>query len=183
MQVQYAGDYVFFYQNMQQAPWKLVFLARRSAIVSALLAETGWIEVILLLGLILMPATANVLTRREFIRPASQLVEHIAHESQDRATAIPPVPPAWQPWFVEVSHIFRENRELLHQLHLREERLKQEVQELRIEIDHVKQAHQVAEITETEYFQHLRRNAHNIRARFQAGAAADEPAPEARPGE
>jgi GAF domain-containing protein len=41
----------------------------------------------------------------------------------------------------------------------REERLKQQIEELRIEIDEAKQARQVAEITETEYFQRLREQA------------------------
>lgn len=46
----------------------------------------------------------------------------------------------------------------------RERRLKQEVADLRIEIDEIKQARQVAEITETEYFQDLRKKASQLRA-------------------
>jgi len=47
----------------------------------------------------------------------------------------------------------------------REESLKRQVQELRIEIDQVKKARQVAEITETEYFQDLREHAARMRKR------------------
>ncbi len=39
---------------------------------------------------------------------------------------------------------------MARQVYEREARLKQQVQELRIEIDEVKKAHQVAEITETD---------------------------------
>jgi CRP/FNR family transcriptional regulator, cyclic AMP receptor protein len=46
----------------------------------------------------------------------------------------------------------------------REQRLKQQVAALSIEIDNAKQARQVAEITETEYFQHLRSKARELRA-------------------
>jgi CRP/FNR family cyclic AMP-dependent transcriptional regulator len=46
----------------------------------------------------------------------------------------------------------------------REQRLKQQVAALSIEIDNAKQMRQVAEITETEYFQHLRSKAHELRA-------------------
>jgi HAMP domain-containing protein len=47
----------------------------------------------------------------------------------------------------------------------REESLKRQVQELRIEIDQVKKAKQVAEITETEYFQQLQEHAARMRER------------------
>jgi len=47
----------------------------------------------------------------------------------------------------------------------REESLKRQVQELRIEIDQTKKAKQVAEITETEYFQSLRESAAKMRKR------------------
>ena len=45
----------------------------------------------------------------------------------------------------------------------REQRLRQEVQELRIVIDEARQARQVAEITETDYFQRLRGQAEQLR--------------------
>jgi len=45
----------------------------------------------------------------------------------------------------------------------REQRLRQEVQELRIVIDEARQARQVAEITETDYFQRLRSQADQLR--------------------
>jgi two-component system, cell cycle response regulator len=45
----------------------------------------------------------------------------------------------------------------------REERLQRQVHDLRIEIDQVRQAETVAEITETEYFQRLRGQANELR--------------------
>jgi DNA-binding response OmpR family regulator len=47
----------------------------------------------------------------------------------------------------------------------RERALKQEVRQLRIEIDEAKAARQVAEITETDYFRELQRKADALRAR------------------
>jgi CHASE3 domain sensor protein len=49
--------------------------------------------------------------------------------------------------------------------YIREQRLKEQIQQLRIEIDEVKKAKQVAEITETEYFQGLREHAAKLRER------------------
>src|SRR5207247_8843358 len=45
----------------------------------------------------------------------------------------------------------------------REQRLKREVRKLRIEIDEARAARQVAEITETEYFQDLQRKVSELR--------------------
>jgi len=47
----------------------------------------------------------------------------------------------------------------------REQAMQQQIEELRVEIDHEKRRQQVAEITETEYFQQLRREANDLRQR------------------
>jgi HAMP domain-containing protein len=56
----------------------------------------------------------------------------------------------------------------------REEGLKRQVQELRIEIDEVKKARQVAEITESDYFVTLRDKARMLREQKTADAVAEE---------
>jgi DNA-binding response OmpR family regulator len=56
-------------------------------------------------------------------------------------------------------------RKMARQVYAREERLKRQVEELRIEIDESKKSRQVAEITETEYFQNLRAIARQLRSR------------------
>jgi CheY-like chemotaxis protein len=45
----------------------------------------------------------------------------------------------------------------------REQKLKQQVQQLRVEVDQAKRARQVAEITETDYFQELQQKARELR--------------------
>jgi CheY-like chemotaxis protein len=52
----------------------------------------------------------------------------------------------------------------------REERLQQQVRELRIEIDEARQARKVAEITESEHYKHLRRQAAELREIMSAGS-------------
>jgi len=47
--------------------------------------------------------------------------------------------------------------------YIQEQSLRKEIQQLRIEIDHVKRAKQVAEITDTSYFQDLKEKAQQIR--------------------
>jgi hypothetical protein len=64
----------------------------------------------------------------------------------------------------ELGHLARVFQRMVREVYQREQRLKQQVAELRIEIDEVKQARQVAEITETEYFQNLRQKAQQLRS-------------------
>ncbi|MBM4464409.1 MAG: HAMP domain-containing protein [Chloroflexi bacterium] len=65
----------------------------------------------------------------------------------------------------ELGQLARVFQRMAREVYAREQRLKQEVQQLRIEIDEVKKARQVEEITETEYFQHLREHAAKMRER------------------
>jgi len=53
--------------------------------------------------------------------------------------------------------------------YIREQGLRQQIQQLRIEIDEVKKARQVAEITETQYFQDLKNKALQLRASHRDG--------------
>lgn len=55
----------------------------------------------------------------------------------------------------ELGQLARVFQKMANEVQAREQRLKQEVMELRIQIDEVKKAQQVAEITESEYFQQL----------------------------
>jgi CheY-like chemotaxis protein len=52
---------------------------------------------------------------------------------------------------------------MAEQVRAREEQLRREVRELRIEIDHARQAQRVAEITETDFFRDLRSRAGDLR--------------------
>jgi two-component system, cell cycle response regulator len=62
-----------------------------------------------------------------------------------------------------LGRLARVFQRMAREVHAREERLRQEVRELRIEIDEVRQARRVAEITESEYFQRLRTEADDLR--------------------
>lgn len=67
----------------------------------------------------------------------------------------------------ELGHLARVFHRMALEVHAREQRLRREVQQLRIEVDESKKVRQVAEITETEYFQALRQRAQGLRARFE----------------
>jgi DNA repair ATPase RecN len=54
----------------------------------------------------------------------------------------------------------------------REERLRRQVHELTIQIDRTREAHQVAEITETDYFKDFQQRARSLRSRAADPAGA-----------
>ncbi|HEY9419900.1 MAG TPA: histidine kinase dimerization/phospho-acceptor domain-containing protein [Thermoanaerobaculia bacterium] len=65
----------------------------------------------------------------------------------------------------ELGQLARVFRRMTREVYARERRLKQEVRQLRIEIDESRTARQVAEITETDYFQDLQKKVDKLRFR------------------
>ena len=72
----------------------------------------------------------------------------------------------------EVGVLARVFNDMTAKLHERERRLKEQVQQLKIEIDEVRAAQKVAEITETDYFRDLQKKASGLRRR--SGGPADQ---------
>ena len=58
--------------------------------------------------------------------------------------------------------------------YLREQTLRREIQQLRIEIDEAKRQKQVSEIVDTDFFQNVQTRARAMRQRRQAGASSTE---------
>lgn len=71
----------------------------------------------------------------------------------------------------ELGQLARIFQKMAEQVYLREQRLKQQVQELKIEIDEAKRQKQVKEIVETDFFQDLMGKAQTLRQRKQARSA------------
>lgn len=73
-----------------------------------------------------------------------------------------------------LGRLARVFQHMAHEVYHREQRLKQQVEDLRIEIDQAKQTRQVTEITGTEYFQALRRRAKTLRNTLDEDDSIDE---------
>jgi HAMP domain-containing protein len=65
----------------------------------------------------------------------------------------------------EIGRLARVFKHMAHEVYVREQRLKQQVRELRIEIDEAKRNKQVKEIVETDFFQDLTQKAQALRRR------------------
>lgn len=69
----------------------------------------------------------------------------------------------------ELGQFVRVFQRMAREVYTREQHLRRQVQELRIEIDRARQASQVSEITGTDYFQQLRNKAQDLRAELAEG--------------
>jgi YesN/AraC family two-component response regulator len=65
----------------------------------------------------------------------------------------------------ELGRLARVFQRMAREIYTREQRLQQQVQELRIEIDQTRKSRQVAEVTESDYFRRLQQQAQSLRAR------------------
>lgn len=76
-----------------------------------------------------------------------------------------------------LGRLARVFQHMAREVAIREQRLKQQVQALRIEIDRTREASQVAEITDTEYFRSLQERAHDLRAGLRGSFAGGQGRP------
>lgn len=67
-----------------------------------------------------------------------------------------------------LGQLARVFQRMIREVYTREQRLQQQVQELRIEVDKARQTQQVHKITGTDYFQQLRSKASNLRDQLEA---------------
>ena len=67
----------------------------------------------------------------------------------------------------ELGQLARVFQRMVREVYAREQRLKQQVQELRIELNEARQQSQITEITETEYFRELKNEAHDLRSMIE----------------
>jgi sigma-B regulation protein RsbU (phosphoserine phosphatase) len=110
---QKIAGYIVIRHQFVSAPWQLIYVVPQKELWFALLAERGPLMLLVILGLTALMVVTYLVTSREFISPASKLVEHIALESNFTPAPIPPVPGAWQPWFETISQAFRESLQLI----------------------------------------------------------------------
>ncbi|MCI5158644.1 MAG: hypothetical protein D3906_09455 [Candidatus Electrothrix sp. AUS1_2] len=97
--------------------WRLVFITEgRRNIFVQIVSSVGLQLFILLAALGVMLFSAKRITSQEFIRPAENLVRHIARESANEPSPLPDLPVQWMPWFREISRIFEENRQLTEEI-------------------------------------------------------------------
>lgn len=120
LKLHYFGDYQVYYQKLQNAPWKIIFLDRPQTLMHFLFQQGGLLFSTLLLVLGLLLLFVDRLIRQHFVMPANRLVEHIEKESKSPySIEIPAVPIAWKKWFEIIGTSFETNRGYTRQLEIK----------------------------------------------------------------
>jgi methyl-accepting chemotaxis protein len=125
------------------------------------LRQEVWLAVSTAVAVLIVGLLAFLLPARRVLQPLTEITG--AAESLEAGTFDPRALAAAARRTDEIGHLARVIQRAGQEVQAREARLHQQVAELRIEVDTAKQARQVAEITETDYFQELQRKAQTLR--------------------
>ncbi len=108
-------DYYVFAVDLVDAPFRLVYIANRKVVLTALISSSVPVVLALLLGLALVIYLAERMTRQQFIGPAEQLVGFIEAQGDGSKPppALPLVPREWRPWFDAIRATFAAHGELV----------------------------------------------------------------------
>lgn len=107
------GDFVVIKHSFVSAPWQLVYLVPQRTLWLQMLQNNGGAMLVMFLGLTSLIVVMYTVTAKEFVVPATKLVQHLAAESQFHPRPVPVVPFPWRPWFETVSKAFRESLQLM----------------------------------------------------------------------
>ena len=155
----------------------LVIYAWRASAGSGRLAAGVYLGGTLLIGLVLLRQVLTIVENARLYNRLQRMYVHIEHylRNVERVTTAAAAVEAgeFDPKTIEqvaaredeLGQLARVFQRMAGEVQAREQRLKQEVQQLRIEIDETRTARQVAEITETDYFRDLQRKADRLRSR------------------
>lgn len=114
-QIVEVGKSVVVRQQIQHAPWTLLYVIDNSEIDSLLLPRmVPYVVIMAMLGGTFF--LALYLMRREFINPALELVHYIQRASRNPTEPEPTLPRLWQTWTHTVSRAFSENFETSRKL-------------------------------------------------------------------
>jgi signal transduction histidine kinase len=111
-----VGKYWIFVSETSYAPWRVLYYCRSMDVALETLRN---IMPSLILGIIfttLFLIGADRLISREFIEPASRLVDHISTMGKGDPRTLDGIREPWKTWFDAVSQVFSENRALVAKL-------------------------------------------------------------------
>jgi len=115
-QLTQEGGFWIYKAKLSHAPWTMIYVVDAWEIMIATLKDVGpSIFLVLLFGMVFLIG-ANRLIAQEFIKPASELVHHIANQGNTPETIYKNIREPWLSWFRAVSEVFEENKTLVSEL-------------------------------------------------------------------
>ncbi|MRR17374.1 MAG: HAMP domain-containing protein [Deltaproteobacteria bacterium] len=127
----------------------------------AAMVETFYIAAIVSVFLLVIGFVVSLVFVRKVTDPLADLTR--AAEAVEKGHYDQTIPDRVLARADELGHLSRAFSQMTRTVHEREKNLRQQVEELKIKIDHEKQARDVSEIVETEYFRALKEKARKFR--------------------
>lgn len=118
-----AGPYYYFYYQLENAPWQLLYFIEKSSIFKLSLSSIGILFFTLIAGLLLILYVTNRITFQDFIDPAAKLVNQIDLENRGTPAELPVLPAPWRPWSYSIQKTFGANRLLIEEIKEKNEAL------------------------------------------------------------
>ncbi len=111
------AQYDVYSKTVQNADWTILYYKERTNFLSYIFTPFGVAFIILIIIFFGIFYFINQLISKDFIYPSKSLVQYIEQENASKTSVpIPPVPEAWEGWFIQISKIFQHNRELVQEL-------------------------------------------------------------------
>jgi nitrate/nitrite-specific signal transduction histidine kinase len=144
---------------------QMIYVPASDVIYTARLSLTLVMGIIVVIFALVVIVT-NTLLRRMVVRPVEQMAQLAQRISAD--TLSPQAPELEKVQAIaqrqdELGHTASVFQKMAREVYVREQKLKQEVQRLHIQIDEQKRTQQVKQITETDYFQDLQKKVKQLR--------------------
>ena len=128
-----VGDFWIYKAPLKGTPLIFVAFTKREEIQKRAFYEAIDTLLSIIGALTILLVVVYALIKREFIKPAKELIHHLEQESKGLSTA-PHIHKGWQPWVDTITTVFGENRRLMGDLEDHIKNLDQKVLERTQEI-------------------------------------------------
>lgn len=161
------GEQLLVFAPIPSIGWSLGVVVPRTEVVAPAAQMQSRAMLVTVLFVIVASVVAVFLTRL-IHQPLLQLLHGVRQVKEDKRADVIRVNS-----FSELSSLAAAFNEMTAHVWERQDRLKREVAELRIEVDASRQKAQLESITESDYFKHLEVNAERMRAKLREASPND----------
>ncbi|KJR40530.1 membrane protein containing Signal transduction response regulator, receiver region domain protein [Candidatus Magnetoovum chiemensis] len=107
LEFNFKGRYIFAYQNLNYAPFKILYISNTRYLLFPLILNTLIAFVPILFGFIFVLIVSKQTVRKDFIAPIHRLLEYFRQESTHPPAPIPDLPNVWNDYLDTIYDIFQ----------------------------------------------------------------------------
>jgi len=135
------GKWLLQHKALKSNDWLLIRYQLYQDFTDPIFSRFIVVFSLLFIGLLALLLVVYIVTRKTFIKPAQDFINHIEHSARgDHGKVKPPI--GWQHWYSLVENIFSENRSLFQQLKDQNEVLDERVNEKTLALRKKSEQHQ-----------------------------------------